>query len=91
MPHKLWEDVQRMHALKLLGSYLTSTTVAPLMDAMVNVPSPYATDVDVDTLFFSDPAITVDFENVPMDRMKQVVQLGICMKKIHMEFHIMRV
>ena len=45
------------------------------MEAMVNVPAPFATDVDVDTLFFSDPAITVDFENVPMDKMTQVRKL----------------
>lgn len=42
------------------------------MESLVNVPDPFATDVDVDLYFFSDPAITVDFENVPLDKMTLV-------------------
>jgi len=52
--------------LKLLGTYLSSTSASPLMRAFVLEPEddkgPLATDVDVDMINFGDPAISVDFE-----------------------------
>jgi Zn-dependent M16 (insulinase) family peptidase len=75
LPFKLWENVAAVHALKLLGAYMTSTSVSPLMEAFVEIPDPYATDVALDVLLFSDPSFTIDFDNVPLDKMEKVEPL----------------
>ena len=43
-----------------------------MMEAFVNTAEPIATDVDVDTYLFGQPSISVDFENVPVDKMVDV-------------------
>ena len=42
------------------------------MEAFVNAKEPLATDVDFDLLLFSDPAYSMDFKNVPLDKMDQI-------------------
>ena len=42
------------------------------MEAFVSAKEPLATDVDFDLLLFSDPAYSMDFKNVPLDKMDQI-------------------
>ena len=42
------------------------------MEAFVNSDEPLATDVDVDTYLFAQPAVSVDFENVPVEKMGDI-------------------
>ncbi len=72
LPGHLWATHRRLLGLKLLGSYLTSTSLAPLMKDLVEIPNPLATDVDFDFQLFSDPTMDVLFKNVPVDRLDQV-------------------
>ena len=55
-----------------MGSYLSSTSISPLKKAFVDLPEPYSTDVDIDILMNAEPAITIDFENVPIDKMDEI-------------------
>ena len=48
-----------------------ATTIA-WEEAFVNTAEPLATDVDVDTYLFGQPSVSVDFENVPVDKMVDV-------------------
>ena len=43
-----------------------------MMEAFVNTDEPLATDVDVDTYLFGQPAVSVDFENVPIAKMVDI-------------------
>ena len=43
-----------------------------MMEAFVNTAEPLATDVDVDTYLFAQPAVSVDFENVPVAKMVDI-------------------
>ena len=43
-----------------------------MMEAFVNTAEPLATDVDVDTYLFAQPAISVDFESVPVAKMVDI-------------------
>ncbi len=61
LPYTLLDNVRKLQALKVLGSYLTFTQASPMMQAMVNVDEPYCTDVDVDTYLFSQPAVRYIF------------------------------
>ena len=62
--------------------------------AFVDIPEPLATDVDIDILMNVEAAVTIDFENVPIDKMddiekkfketiEQVHKDGIDMERLH--------
>ena len=72
IPGKLSENYKDVHSLSILGSYLSSTSISPLKKAFVDLPEPYSTDVDIDILMNAEPAITIDFENVPIDKMDEI-------------------
>lgn len=72
IPGKLSENYPEIHALSILGNYMSSTSVSPLMKAFVEISEPMATDVDIDVLMNSESAITVDFENVPLDKIELI-------------------
>jgi hypothetical protein len=42
------------------------------MEAYVNIPEPLATDVSLSTYDFGQPALAVEFENIPLERIKEV-------------------
>ena len=56
-------------ALSILTTYLTSSPISPLQQHFVELAQPLATDVDANILLNSEAAVTVDFENVPIDKM----------------------
>ncbi len=69
LPGKLADVFKKVHALSILSSYLSVTSISPLMKGFVDIPDPLATDVDIDILMNAEPAISIDFENVPLDKM----------------------
>ena len=56
----------------MIGSYLSSTSVSPLKEAFVNIPEPLATDIDISTYEFNQPAINVQFEDVPVEKLEEI-------------------
>ena len=73
IPGKISDVYKEIHALSILGSYLSSTSVSPLKKAFVEIPDPLATDVDFDVLMNAEAAVSIDFENVPLDKMDLIV------------------
>ena len=53
--------------------YLTATQVSPFEVAFVENRDPLATSVSSDTLEIKEPALLIQFENVPIDRMDEVI------------------
>ncbi len=72
IPGKLADVFKEVHALSILGTYLSSTSVSPLRKAFIEVADPLATDVDVDVLMNAECAISIDFENVPVRRLDEI-------------------
>lgn len=94
IPGKLTDVFKDVHALSILGSYLTSTSISPMKKAFIEIPEPLATDIDVDVLMNAEAAISIDFENVPLDKMdvieakfkqtlEDVAKEGINMQRLH--------
>jgi Zn-dependent M16 (insulinase) family peptidase len=94
LPGNLADNYQDIHALSILSSYLSSTSVSPLMTAFVEIADPLATDVDIDILMNAESAISIDFENVPLNKMdliedkfvaalNSVYEDGINMDRLH--------
>ena len=59
-------------ALSILTTYLTSSPISPLQQHFVELAQPLATDVDANIMLNSEAAVTVDFENVPIDKMLEI-------------------
>merc|ERR1719495_662136 len=53
--------------------YLATTQVSPLEAEFVEVQDALATSVSVDMLEIAEPAILIEFENVPMQRIDEIV------------------
>ena len=53
--------------------YLTNTQVSPLEAEFVETNDPLATSVSTDTLEIKEPSLLVEFENVPVDRITEVI------------------
>ena len=62
-----------LEAYKLLMKYLTVTQVSPLEVAFVENGDPLSTGVSSETLEVREPAILMEFENVPVDRIDEVI------------------
>ena len=59
-------------ALSILTTYLTSSPISPLQQHFVELAQPLATDVDANIMLNSEAAVTVDFENVPIEKMLEI-------------------
>ena len=55
--------------MSILTTYLTSSPISPLQQHFVELAQPLATDVDANILLNSEAAVTIDFENVPIEKM----------------------
>jgi len=67
----------------LILKYLTSKQVSPLEIAFVENNDPLATSVSSDTLEVKIPSILVEFENVPVERIDEVIpKMDEVLKKI---------
>ena len=67
------ENVSMLEAYKLIMKYLTSTQVSPFELAFVENNDPLATSVSSDTLEVGEPSLLIEFENVPIDRIDEVI------------------
>uniref|UniRef100_A0A2S2PA73 Presequence protease, mitochondrial n=1 Tax=Schizaphis graminum TaxID=13262 RepID=A0A2S2PA73_SCHGA len=55
---------------QLLLKYLTDTPISPLPKEMVEIEDPFCTDVSFDMTSHNEPSITINFENVPIEKME---------------------
>ena len=53
--------------------YLTATQVSPLEVAFVENSDPLATSVTSDTLEVKEPSLLIEFENIPVDILEEVI------------------
>ena len=67
------ENIEMLEAYKLIMKYLTNTQVSPFEVAFVKTNDPLATSVSSDTLEVRKPALLIEFENVPVDRLDEVI------------------
>ena len=67
------ENVEMLEAYKLIMKYLTNTQVSPFEAAFVENNDPLATSVSSDTLEVGEPTLLIEFENVPVERMDEVI------------------
>ncbi|XP_023322562.1 uncharacterized protein C05D11.1 [Eurytemora carolleeae] len=73
LPEKISENVRRLQAYKLIMKYLTNTQVSPLEADLVESQDSLATSVSASMLEVKEPAILVEFENVPIERLDEVI------------------
>ena len=66
-------NIEMLEAYKIVMRYLTSTQVSPLEVAFVENNDPLATSVSSDTLEVKVPSLLMEFENVPVDRIDEVI------------------
>jgi len=77
------ENIEMLEAYNLILKYLTSKQVSPLEIAFVENNDPLATSVSSDTLEVKIPSILVEFENVPVERIDEVIpKMDNVLKKI---------
>ena len=67
------ENIEMLEAYKLIMKYLTNTQVSPFEVAFVETNDPLATSVSSDTLDVRKPALLIEFENVPVERLDEVI------------------
>ena len=65
--------VEMLEAYKLVMRYLTATQVSPMEVAFVENSDPLATSVSADTLDVKVPSLLIEFENIPVDRIEEVI------------------
>ena len=76
-------ELEAYEAYELIMKYLTNKQVSPLEVAFVETRDPLATSVSSDTLEIKEPALLIEFENVPIERIDEVIpKLDSVLKKI---------
>ena len=73
LPEYISENIEMLEAYKLIMKYLTTTQVSPFEVAFVETRDPLATSVSSDTLEIREPSLLIQFENVPIDKIDEVV------------------
>jgi Zn-dependent M16 (insulinase) family peptidase len=73
LPEYISENIEMLEAYKLIMKYLTSTQVSPFEVAFVETRDPLATSVSSDTLEIKEPSLLIQFENVPIDKIDEVI------------------
>ena len=73
LDEEISDNIEMLEAYKLVMKYLTVTQVSPLEVAFVENNDPLATSVSSETLEVREPSILMEFENVPVDRLDEVV------------------
>ena len=70
---KISNNVEMLEAYKLVMKYLTATQVSPMEVAFVENSDPLATSVSADTLEVKVPSLLIEFENIPVERLDEVI------------------
>merc|ERR1711892_436144 len=73
LPEYISENIEMLEAYKLIMKYLTTTQVSPFEVAFVETRDPLATSVSSDTLEIRELSLLIQFENVPIDKIDEVV------------------
>jgi len=73
LPEYISDNIEMLEAYKLIMKYLTSTQVSPFEVAFVETRDPLATSVSSDTLEIKEPSLLIQFENVPIDKIDEVI------------------
>merc|ERR1711892_799888 len=73
LPEYISENIEMLEAYKLIMKYLTTTQVSPFEVAFVETRDPLATSVSSDTLEIREPSLLIQFENVSIDKIDEVV------------------
>lgn len=80
---KISDDIDGLEAYDLIMKYLTTTQVSPFEAEFVENNDPLATSVSFDTLEVAEPALLVEFENVPTARLNEISgKMDTILKKI---------
>ena len=69
-----WSDFETSAALEMMWGYLMDTTVSPLHQAMIEIDSPYCSDVDANVMEKNEGIHIVHFEACPVNRIDEVKQ-----------------
>ncbi|KAJ6247091.1 presequence protease [Anaeramoeba flamelloides] len=67
-----YSDFELTNSMIILWSYLTSSTISPLQQALVEIEDPYCTIIDYSFLEFSETASLISFEGVPKKKLKSI-------------------
>lgn len=73
LPEHIADDINMLQAYELVMKYLASTQVSPLEAEFVEADEPLATSVSADMLEVKQPAILVEFDNVPVNKIDLVI------------------
>jgi len=73
LPHAINDNVEMLEAYKLALKYLTFTQVSPFEVAFVEIADPLATSVTSDVLEIKEPSLLIQFDNVPTERIDEVI------------------
>lgn len=68
-----WNAFLQIQAIQMLNAYLSDTPIAPLKKVFVERNDPYCTELDFRMAERSRMAISVSFQNVPLDRADEIV------------------
>ena len=69
IPGKFSDVYKEIHALSILGDYLSSTPVSPLKKAFIEISEPIVNDIFFDVLKNEEAAISIEFESVQLNKM----------------------
>jgi len=73
LPEHISDNIEMLEAYQLVMKYLTSTQVSPFEAEFVDTTDPLATSVSTDTLEIKEPSLLIEFENVPTERLAEVI------------------
>jgi len=73
LPEHIADNIEMLEAYQLIMKYLTNTQVSPFEAEFVDTTDPLATSVSTDTLEIKEPSLLIEFENVPTQRLTEVV------------------
>jgi len=72
LPVNISDDIEQMEAYSLILKYLTNTQVSPFEAEFVENSDPLATSVSSDKLEVREPALLIEFENVPLTHIDEI-------------------
>ena len=73
LTQKISEQTEKLGLYKVIMTYLTRKQVSPLELAFVDNADPLATGVSFEISRFKEPLLLIEFENVPIERIYDVV------------------
>ena len=68
----LTETLENRTALAVMAAYLTGTDVSPMKKSFVNIPKPLATSVSIGPNSKLEPALSMAFGNVPVEKIDEI-------------------